>query len=43
VASGRVQLAPTITHRRPLAELPEAYEDAADKARTNSVKVLVVP
>ncbi len=43
VAAGEVRLAPAITHRFPLTELVEAYETAADKQRSDAIKVLVTP
>ena len=42
-ASGQVCLAPIVTHRYPLAELPEAFEAALDRARSGAIKVIVTP
>ena len=43
VASGRVRLAPVVTHRHALASIEAAFADALDRARSGSVKVLVNP
>src|SRR3990170_2846831 len=42
-ASGQVTLAPIVTHRYPLAELPAAFEAASDRARSGAIKVMVTP
>ncbi len=42
-ASGQVRLAPIVTHRYPLAELPEAFGVALDRARSGAIKVIVTP
>ena len=42
-ASGEVCLAPIVTHRYPLTALPEAFEAAADRARSGAIKVMVTP
>jgi 2-desacetyl-2-hydroxyethyl bacteriochlorophyllide A dehydrogenase len=42
-ASGQVTLAPIVTHRYPLAELPAAFEAASDRAGSGAIKVMVSP
>lgn len=43
VAAGRVRLGPAVTDRFVLARIVEAFETAADRARSDAVKVLVEP
>jgi threonine dehydrogenase-like Zn-dependent dehydrogenase len=43
MADGRIQAAPLITHRFPLARIGEAFAAADDKRSSGAVKVLVLP
>jgi 2-desacetyl-2-hydroxyethyl bacteriochlorophyllide A dehydrogenase len=42
-ASGRVTLAPVVTHRFPLDRIGDAFASALERATTNAIKVLVEP
>ncbi len=43
VSSGRVTLAPVITHRFPLAAIAEAFEAADERIRSRALKVVLQP
>ena len=43
LADGRLKAEPLITHRYPLARIAEAFAAADDKARSDAIKVCVIP
>jgi threonine dehydrogenase-like Zn-dependent dehydrogenase len=43
LAGGRIEVAPLITHRFPLARIRKAFAAADDKRRSGAIKVLVLP